>query len=398
METMIPRATTGMSGTDQGDMVVRGQTGNTQSILPMALWPATSAFNYRLPHAWNSSMSVAMVAGRNTKQKSGMAMIYSLMHVVITVEMAAWNRRAGRGANGANSGRGTDKEITINEDMRLLIAVTHITKDGGKGLDEWTGSPATTVLYNRAAINANWRTTSKLPSPSNTMVKVSMRGSGITAVQVPGTVRRLLRPGSPRNQREPLQADDEVKIIGIMPGINNQIPGLQATCSLVLQYPLRLIDPVYPESVAYGEHFTVQWTDEAFIYMESETLMLGERGILRKTFGVCETAQSLGARDVQLCLMLTPPSSRQDPIESLLSRQLTILLVSSLDIAVQVSSKYTHNRSSSYLLVTHANSPGTFIRQLSGLIQHELMIELDIYDISLRGSSTLPSRVNIMEH
>lgn len=64
---------------------------------------------------------------------------------------------------------------------------------------------------------------------------------------------------------------------------------------------------------------------------------------------------------------------------------------------MQVSLKYQYNQSSSFLLLINANTSEAFVRHISTFIQHNLMLELDIFNSSLHASLTEESGETILD-
>ena len=100
---------------------------------------------------------------------------------------------------------------------------------------------------------------------------------------------------------------------------------------------------------------------------------------------------------VKLELMLSPPNFRQDPIDDLSTRSLAQFSVHVSNLEMHVSPKYQYNRSSSYLLLINANTSEALVRHISTFIRHDLMLDLDIFNISLHASLTEESGESILE-
>ena len=130
---------------------------------------------------------------------------------------------------------------------------------------------------------------------------------------------------------------------------------------------------------------------------EVETIDPMMQIMFEQTFKVSSIARPFSEGHILLTLELSPPNPtiatpKQSPAGDALH---TIL---SHDLQVQVSAKFQFHENSSYLLVVNAGSPGTFIDQISLYITQTLLLELDIFNISLGGSFTLSSGENILQY
>ncbi|PVH72749.1 hypothetical protein DL98DRAFT_576655 [Cadophora sp. DSE1049] len=272
--------------------------------------------------------------------------------------------------------------------------------------DDGIYEPGENIMVQNIAV----RNHGEMPAPSQSRIRLAITPSqwvdptvdqeiilvptsvpGRTTIQVPGMVKALIKPESDhRRSPIPLKVDEAIMLEGIMSGINRKLLGFGVICPFVVQYPLRLIRPHFAEAVAHGEQFNIQWSDEDKTVLDREIHGINsqERLTFQQQFSVSEMAEPFSKGVVKLALMLSPPTTMQEPMDTLSTRSLTQFPVTVSNLQMQVSPKYQYNRSSSYLLLINASTSDAFIRQISTFIQHDLMLEMDIFNISLNVSFT----------
>ncbi|KAK0111096.1 hypothetical protein ONS95_001474 [Cadophora gregata] len=338
---------------------------------------------------------------------------------------------------------GTVSKYASRYDLRIEHCMLKDENDDG------IYEPGEQIMVQHIAV----RNYGEMPSPSQSRIRIAITPSkwvdptvdqkilriqtsipGFTTVQVSGTVRALIKPETElRLSPTPLKVDEAIRLEGIMSGINRKILGFGVTCPFVVQYPLRLNQPLFAEAVAHGEQFKIKWsienissrahgihsdfhrtvstrisTDSDFVeFLGDEDNVVRsheihginhlERLRFQQQFSVSEMAEPFSKGVVKLDLMLTPPTSTQDPIDTLSVRSSTQLPATVFNLEIQVSPKYQYNPSSSYLLLINSSTSEALIRHISNFIQHDLMLELDIFNTSLNASLNQESGQNILE-
>ncbi|KAH7381945.1 hypothetical protein BKA64DRAFT_684616 [Cadophora sp. MPI-SDFR-AT-0126] len=315
--------------------------------------------------------------------------------------------------------------------------------------DDGIYEPGENIMVQNIAI----RNHGDMPSPSQSLIRIAITPSqwvdptvdqeilgvptsipGRTTIHAPRMAKAYIKP-EPEVRRSPipLKVDEAVRLEGIMSGINRKLLGFGVTCPFIVQYPLRMTQPQFAEAIAHGEQFNIQWSVEnissrihgihsdshrtvstristnsdfvEFLGNEGGTVLdreihsinPQERITFKQQFSVSEMAEPFSNGVVKLEFMLSPTSSRQDPMDALFVRSSAQFPVTVWDLPMQVSPKYQYNQSSSYLLLINAGTSEAFIRRISTFIQHDLMLELDIINISLNASLTEASGENVLE-
>jgi hypothetical protein len=144
-----------------------------------------------------------------------------------------------------------------------------VVDENGDGVNE----PGEHLLVRKIYV----QNTGGMPSPTQSRIPVLIHGGmwldpiqepvylplGIQpgeTVEVPGVLRAFIQ--QERSQRPmgvKFSATDEIKLIGVMPGINRVLPDFCGSTSIKIAYPLELEAPRYLNSVERGNNVTFSW-------------------------------------------------------------------------------------------------------------------------------------------
>jgi len=151
----------------------------------------------------------------------------------------------------------------------IVVVGFEVVDENGDGINE----PGEHVLVRNIYV----QNTGGMPTPTRSMIPVLIHGSmwldpipepvylpvGIQpgeTVEVPGVLRAFIQQErAPRQMGVKFSATDEMKLIGVMPGIDRVLPDFCGATTINISYPLELEAPRFLNSVERGSNVTFSW-------------------------------------------------------------------------------------------------------------------------------------------
>ncbi|KAF1955062.1 hypothetical protein CC80DRAFT_594675 [Byssothecium circinans] len=228
-------------------------------------------------------------------------------------------------------------------------------------------------------------------------------------------------PGRRASPGCPLIANDTVKIIAVMPGINRTLDNFLIQSPIVVRYPLELLPPAYLRTVSIGDEFTVQWkirnvsrkkygtesnpsrlcgtrlhktgsfsfktpveNDESLQYID----IIDPAGevAFNQIFRVADSAEPFSRGMMYLEMLLGEPSNDPSRYSPAPSPMPGVRWIARFDLGFQISSAYHYNPEASYLLLVNTNTPGSLVREIIAYVHGSLYLGVDVYNLSVSGT------------
>jgi hypothetical protein len=82
-----------------------------------------------------------------------------------------------------------------------------------------------------------------------------------TNVAMDGTIKGLIK--SPRESppnSEPFRCGDTLQVFAVMTGVNREVPSIVEQYQWTVEYPLRLVKPIFLEAICIDDTFNIEWT------------------------------------------------------------------------------------------------------------------------------------------
>lgn len=327
-------------------------------------------------------------------------------------------------------------ESTYPSRYQLVVVGFEVYDENGDGVNE----PGEHVLVTKIYV----QNTGGMPSPTQCQIPVLIHGSmwldpiqdpvyipsGIQpgeTVEVPGVLRAFIQQERSRRQMGvTFSATDDLKLIGVMPGINRVLPEFCGATTIKIGYPLELEAPRYLNSVERGSNVTFSWVlrnvstkpygvmgalgrgagtclsenqgTQIFSFEAGQsrgldlldTLDPGTAVTIRQTFKVSEQAEPYSTGALTLELVLSEPGNNEGLYSPLESAHFPMRSVMHYPLEMQISSKYVYNPAADFLLVVNADTKREVIHQICGFAA-DMGMHLDIWNMSVYGNFRDPN-------
>ncbi|CUS12727.1 unnamed protein product [Tuber aestivum] len=323
---------------------------------------------------------------------------------------------------------------------RKQLTGFEVVDENGDGINE----PGEHILVRSIYV----QNTGGMPTPTRSMIPVLIHGSmwldpipepvylpvGIQpgeTVEVPGVLRAFIQQErAPRRMGVKFSATDEMKLIGVMPGIDRVLPDFCGSTTINISYPLELEAPRFLNSVERGSNVTFSWMlknvstksygirgslgrragtclsenggTRIFAFVDEsgvgdargldllDTLDPGTAVTIRQTFKVSDQAEPYSTGSMTLELVLSEPGNNEGRFSPLESAHSQMRSVMHYPLDMQISAKYTYNPAADYLLIVNADTKREVIHQICGLVA-DLGLQLDIWNMSVYGNFRDPN-------